>query len=88
MGNVSFRATSKTFPGKVPVHALDNITLEIKDGEFVAETLPGEGVAFAKGKADLPALLRPCVHKPLPSRVVTDQCEKQCRVCRRPWRLP
>jgi NitT/TauT family transport system ATP-binding protein len=36
MGNVSFRATSKTFPGKVPVHALDNITLEIKDGEFVA----------------------------------------------------
>ena len=36
MGNVSFRATSKTFPGKVPVHALDDITLEIKDGEFVA----------------------------------------------------
>ncbi len=36
MGNVSFRATSKTFPGKVPVCALDDITLEIKDGEFVA----------------------------------------------------
>ena len=36
MGNVSFRATSKTFPGKVPVRALDDITLEIKDGEFVA----------------------------------------------------
>ena len=36
MGNVSFRATSKTYPGKVPVHALDDITLEIKDGEFVA----------------------------------------------------
>src|SRR6476646_7253952 len=36
MGNVSFRATSKTFPGKAPVHALDDITLEIKDGEFVA----------------------------------------------------
>ena len=36
MGHVSFRATSKTFPGKVPVHALDDITLEIKDGEFVA----------------------------------------------------
>ena len=36
MGNVSFRATSKTFPGKVPVHALDDITLEIKEGEFVA----------------------------------------------------
>jgi NitT/TauT family transport system ATP-binding protein len=36
MGNVSFRGTSKTFPGKVPVHALDDITLEIKDGEFVA----------------------------------------------------
>ena len=36
MGTVSFRATSKTFPGKVPVQALDNITLDIKDGEFVA----------------------------------------------------
>ena len=36
MGTVSFRATSKTFPGKVPVRALDDITLEIKDGEFVA----------------------------------------------------
>ena len=36
MGNVSFRATSNTFPGKVPVRALDDITLEIKDGEFVA----------------------------------------------------
>ena len=36
MGTVSFRATSKTFPGKVPVRALDNITLEIEDGEFVA----------------------------------------------------
>jgi len=36
MGTVSFRATSKTFPGKVPVHALEDVTLEIKDGEFVA----------------------------------------------------
>ena len=36
MGTVSFRAASKTFPGKVPVRALDDITLEIKDGEFVA----------------------------------------------------
>ena len=36
MGTVSFRATSKAFPGKVPVQALDNITLDIKDGEFVA----------------------------------------------------
>jgi NitT/TauT family transport system ATP-binding protein len=36
MGTVSFRRTSKTFPGKVPVRALDDITLEIKDGEFVA----------------------------------------------------
>ena len=36
MGTVSFRATFKTFPGKVPVQALDDITLEIKDGEFVA----------------------------------------------------
>ena len=36
MGTVSFRATSKTFPGKVPVRALEDITLEIKDGEFVA----------------------------------------------------
>jgi NitT/TauT family transport system ATP-binding protein len=36
MGAISFRATSKTFPGKVPVRALDDITLEIGDGEFVA----------------------------------------------------
>jgi NitT/TauT family transport system ATP-binding protein len=36
MGNISFRATAKTFPGKVPVRALDDITLEINDGEFVA----------------------------------------------------
>ena len=36
MGTVSFRTTSKTFPGKVPVHALEDVTLEIKDGEFVA----------------------------------------------------
>jgi NitT/TauT family transport system ATP-binding protein len=36
MGTVSFRCTSKTFPGKVPVHALDNVTLDIGEGEFVA----------------------------------------------------
>ncbi len=36
MGTISFRATSKTFPGKVPVHALEDITFDIKDGEFVA----------------------------------------------------
>ena len=36
MGTISFHATSKTFPGKVPVHALDDVTLEIRDGEFVA----------------------------------------------------
>ena len=36
MGVISFRATSKTFPGKVPVHALEDITFDIEDGEFVA----------------------------------------------------
>jgi NitT/TauT family transport system ATP-binding protein len=36
MGAISFRATSKTFPGKVPVRALEDITLDINDGEFVA----------------------------------------------------
>jgi NitT/TauT family transport system ATP-binding protein len=36
MSAISFRALSKTFPGKVPVRALEDITLEINDGEFVA----------------------------------------------------
>jgi NitT/TauT family transport system ATP-binding protein len=36
MSTVSFRSTSKTFPGTVPVHALDNVTLDIGEGEFVA----------------------------------------------------
>ena len=36
MGTILFRAVSKTFAGKVPVRALENIALEIKDGEFVA----------------------------------------------------
>jgi NitT/TauT family transport system ATP-binding protein len=36
MSVISFRATSKTFPGQVPVRALEDITLDIEDGEFVA----------------------------------------------------
>ena len=36
MAAVSFRSTSKTFAGNTPVHALDDVSLAINDGEFVA----------------------------------------------------
>jgi NitT/TauT family transport system ATP-binding protein len=36
MGAISFRSTSKTFPGSTPVRALEDVSLDIKDGEFVA----------------------------------------------------
>jgi NitT/TauT family transport system ATP-binding protein len=36
VGAISFRATSKTFAGSTPVRALEDVSLDIKDGEFVA----------------------------------------------------
>lgn len=36
MGTVSFRSTSKIFPGNTPVRALEDVTFDIKEGEFVA----------------------------------------------------
>src|SRR5262249_30743490 len=36
MGAISFRATSKTFAGSTPVRALEEVSLDIRDGEFVA----------------------------------------------------
>jgi NitT/TauT family transport system ATP-binding protein len=36
MGTVSFRATSKVFSGATEVRALDNVSLDIGEGEFVA----------------------------------------------------
>jgi NitT/TauT family transport system ATP-binding protein len=36
MGTVSFRSACKTFPGATPVRALDDVSLDIAEGEFVA----------------------------------------------------
>lgn len=36
MSGISISGLSKTYPGATPVHALDNIDLEVKPGEFVA----------------------------------------------------
>lgn len=36
MSGISVSGLSKTYPGATPVHALDNIDLEVKPGEFVA----------------------------------------------------
>jgi NitT/TauT family transport system ATP-binding protein len=36
MGTVSFQSITKTFAGKVPVQAIQDVTLDIADGEFVA----------------------------------------------------
>lgn len=36
MSEISISKVNKTYPGDSPVHALDNIDLEIKAGEFVA----------------------------------------------------
>ena len=36
MPEISIRNISKTYPGVTPVQALDNIDLDINDGEFIA----------------------------------------------------
>jgi NitT/TauT family transport system ATP-binding protein len=36
MGTVSFRSTFKVFPGNTPVRALDDVSFDVGDGEFVA----------------------------------------------------
>jgi NitT/TauT family transport system ATP-binding protein len=36
MGTVSFRSTFKIFPGKTPVRALEDVSFDVADGEFVA----------------------------------------------------
>src|SRR5690606_35270705 len=36
MSGISVSSLSKTYPGATPVHALDNIELEVNPGEFVA----------------------------------------------------